>query len=127
MSEEFCQRQRRLAVIHSKDHGLTRQHVAPVPVGIDPGHQKSGILPYGLSEGCIIGSCEQPANQPGHCHNRCTMALTTAKSKGILPLGPASLRWSVAPRGEQPRMHAAAVEGQCCDVELHAPIFLMGE
>ena len=38
MLEEFCQRQHRLAVILSKDHGLTRQHIAPVPAGIDPGH-----------------------------------------------------------------------------------------
>ena len=37
-----------LAVIRSKDHGLTRQHIAPVPAGIDPGHQKPSILPHGL-------------------------------------------------------------------------------
>src|SRR5262249_49166540 len=92
-----------------------------------PGHQQAGILPHGLSEGGVMGAGEQPPNQPGYRHNRCTMALTAAKSKDILPLCPASLRWGVAPRGEQPRMHAAAGESQGRGVEHDAPIFLMGE
>ena len=127
MLEEFCQRQHRLAVILSKDHGLTRQHIAPVPAGIDPGHQESGILPHRLPQGCYVGSCEQPNNQSRYRHNRCTIALTAAESKDILTLCPAALRWDIAPRGEQPRVHTAAVEGQRRNVELNTPVFLMGE
>src|SRR5262249_49369666 len=96
-------------------------------MGIDPGHQKPSILPHGLPQGCCMSSCEQPTNQPGHYHKRRTIVLTAAKSKDILPLGAASLRWDVGPQGEQPRVHAAAVKGQCRDVELKTPVFFMGE
>ena len=97
MPEEFCQRQRRLAIIRGKDHGLTRQHIAPVPAGINPGRQKLSILPHGFPQGRVVSSCEQPANQPRHRHNRRTITLTAAEPKDILTLDPASLSREVAP------------------------------
>ena len=127
MREQLRHGQRGVALLHRTPDGLPCQHIVPGSWWPHVGHQQGRILPHGFSEGGHVAPVEQAGNAPWHHDQGVVTALAADEPERRRLLRPPCLDREIRAGGKEPRVPAAAREGERGDVQLETPVFVAAQ